>query len=513
MVETSGVPPDSRARPYRGAGAARLRQEDDMSRRPAPAWLATLLTAALLSLPAFMPRAEAAILALCPFSGGGGDNLTRGFYITNYPGQTLDTVTLSYTPGVEGVRKIRLVARLNAYNGPLLGTVEATAALNAVDNKVTFVFGNVPTTPGSTITFAQTLLEGNASVTYDVGAEPCSNVTQTNGTTAPLSDFRRGSVGLVVTGDPPSLAATITAACPAILDDPPGQPLASGIVLKDYRGVDINIVQLRHRTTSPGVKTIVLVARLHGFGGPVIGTTSVTRNIGDDFSVSNFGFVEDAVVPAGSTVVFSQALTAGTGEVLFDPGYGPCDDVVATEGTTPPLDAATRGHAYLVAIGHVASATPVTVVEYFNASQGHYFMTADLDEIALLDGGGFGSAFVRTGETFLARDGPAPGTDDVCRFFTVAFAPLGSHFYTSYDFECDLVKTNPNWQYEKLGFFVRTPVAGACIGSQPVYRAYNNGQSGAPNHRYTTSLAIYNDFVNNRGWAGEGVVFCAPFPV
>lgn len=484
-----------------------------MSRRPAPTWLAPLIAAALLALPAFMPRADASILIQCPFTAG-GDNLTRGFYLANYPGQTLDTVTLSYRTSVEGVRRIRLVARLDAYNGPVLGTVEVTAALNAADNKVTFAFGNVPTTPGVTITFTQTLLEGNTTLFYDTGVEPCiGDVTQTNGTAAPLSDVRRGSVGLVVTGDPPSLAATITAMCPAIHNDPAGQPLASGIVLNDYRGVDINLVQLRHRTTSPGVKTLVLVARLHGFGGPVIGTASVTRNITGAYSDTNFGFVEAAVVPAGSTVVFSQALTAGTGEVLFDPGYGPCDDVVATEGTTPPLDAASRGHAYLIALGHVANAAPVTVVEYFNASQGHYFMTADADEIALLDGGGFGGAFVRTGETFLARDGPAPGTDDVCRFFTVAFAPLGSHFYTSYDFECDLVKTNPNWQYEKLGFFVRTPVAGACIASLPVYRAYNNGQSGAPNHRYTTSLAIYNDFVNNRGWAGEGVVFCAPFPV
>ena len=44
---------------------------------------------------------------------------------------------------------------------------------------------------------------------------------------------------------------------------------------------------------------------------------------------------------------------------------------------------ATRGSAYLAAIGDVASAFPVAVVEYFNASQGHYFMTADADEIAL----------------------------------------------------------------------------------------------------------------------------------
>jgi hypothetical protein len=44
----------------------------------------------------------------------------------------------------------------------------------------------------------------------------------------------------------------------------------------------------------------------------------------------------------------------------------------------------------------------------------------------------------------------------------------------------------------------------------PVYRVYNNGMTGAPNHRFTTSLAIHDDFVQNRGWTSEGVRFCAP---
>jgi len=480
-----------------------------MNRRPTFPRFAPWLAAALLALPAFMPRVEAAMMTQCPFAGSGGDNITRGFYIEEYPGKTLDTVTLAYSTSVTGGRTIQLVARLSTYNGVILGTAAATELLVDGITKVTFSFGNAHVVPGSTITFTQTLLEGNSSITYDVGTQPCGNVTQTNGTTAPLSSFRRSNVGLVVTGDPPSLEGIVNAFCPASFDDGVGQSLTSGIVVSNYRGVSIDVVQLRHRTTTPGVKTVALVARLHTFDGPIIGSTSVTRNIGSDFSSTTFGIPGDVKVPAGSTVVFTQALTAGTSSVLFDLGFGPCAGVETTLGTAPPLDESTRAGAYVAVIGTVASNLAVAVVEYFNASQGHYFMTADADEIALLDGGGFGGAFVRTGETFYARDGPAPGTNDVCRFFTVAFAPLGSHFYTSYDFECTLVKSNPNWQYEKLGFFVRTPVGGACIGGVPVYRAYNNGLTGAPNHRYTTSLAIYNDFVNNRGWAGEGVVFCS----
>jgi hypothetical protein len=42
---------------------------------------------------------------------------------------------------------------------------------------------------------------------------------------------------------------------------------------------------------------------------------------------------------------------------------------------------------------------------------------------------------------------------------------------------------------------------------------YNDGMTGAPNHRFTTSLAIYNQFTSTMGWTGEGVRFCAPSPV
>jgi hypothetical protein len=42
-----------------------------------------------------------------------------------------------------------------------------------------------------------------------------------------------------------------------------------------------------------------------------------------------------------------------------------------------------------------------------------------------------------------------------------------------------------------------------------VYRAYNNGQTGAPNHRFTTDLAIYQQFTSTLGWAAEGIRFCA----
>jgi len=55
------------------------------------------------------------------------------------------------------------------------------------------------------------------------------------------------------------------------------------------------------------------------------------------------------------------------------------------------------------------------------------------------------------------------------------------------------------------------PAGGVCAaGTVPVYRAYNDGQTGAPNHRFTTDLALYQQFTTTLGWLPEGVAFCAP---
>jgi hypothetical protein len=165
-------------------------------------------------------------------------------------------------------------------------------------------------------------------------------------------------------------------------------------------------------------------------------------------------------------------------------------------------------------VGTGAIAPVVTpVVEYFNAGFGHYFMTAQADEIGGLDGGAYNFAFVRTGLGFNAWNAPGAGTVPVCRFFTTpgTFGSKSSHFYTANPVECDGLKLNPAWVYEKIAFHTAVPAAGACAaGTVPVWRMYNHGQTGAPNHRFTTDAAIYADFVATKGWDAEGIAFCAP---
>jgi hypothetical protein len=159
------------------------------------------------------------------------------------------------------------------------------------------------------------------------------------------------------------------------------------------------------------------------------------------------------------------------------------------------------------------SAQKVGAVEYYNAGFGHYFMTAQSDEIAGLDAGAYNFAFARTGVGFDAYASQAAGTVPVCRFFTTpgTFGAKSSHFYTANPVECDGLKANPNWIYEKIAFYIAVPTNGVCPGGTlPVYRMYNSGQTGAPNHRFTTNFSTYQQYTTQLGWAPEGIGFCAP---
>ena len=151
-------------------------------------------------------------------------------------------------------------------------------------------------------------------------------------------------------------------------------------------------------------------------------------------------------------------------------------------------------------------------------------MTARPDEIAALDDYAFppvlGANWERTGPVFQVYKSAAEGTAPVCRFFGV-FGALSSHFYTGDEAECaELPGRFPVWRFEDIAFHAALPdLAGDCpFSTVPLYRAYNKGISGAPNHRYTTDLATQIDFVTVRGWVAEGrgplgVALCVPVMV
>lgn len=167
-------------------------------------------------------------------------------------------------------------------------------------------------------------------------------------------------------------------------------------------------------------------------------------------------------------------------------------------------------------LGTIVGVTPTTlqIVEYYHAGFDHYFITGIAAEISNLDTGKT-PGWVRTGRQFTAYATAGTNTVPVCRFFSTAFAPKSSHFYTPFASECATVKANPKWTFEGEVFQVVLPDAtGTCpSGRIPVYRLYNNGQGAAPNHRYTTDLGVRSQMLA-QGWVPEGlgdigVIMCA----
>jgi hypothetical protein len=156
-------------------------------------------------------------------------------------------------------------------------------------------------------------------------------------------------------------------------------------------------------------------------------------------------------------------------------------------------------------LGHAQTAVAQTrtAVEYYYADWNHYFVTSDAEEIAALDGGAFGGLWQRTGQSFSVLAGPTGSALPACRFFSTTFEPKSSHFYTRYADECAQLRSGTSWRYEGIAFYLLPPdVYGYCPqGTDELYRLYNNGMGGAPNHRYTTNLLTVWQAT---GWSLEG---------
>jgi len=154
-------------------------------------------------------------------------------------------------------------------------------------------------------------------------------------------------------------------------------------------------------------------------------------------------------------------------------------------------------------------------IEFYNTGLDHYFITADSNEAAAIDGGSAGPGWSRTGNSFKSG-----GSSAVCRFYGSLSPGPNSHFYTVDAGECNFLKqlqastpaTQKRWNFESLDFVSTPPTSDACpTGTTPVYRAYNNGFSRGidSNHRITSNPAAIQEVVA-RGWSNEGVVMCAP---
>lgn len=143
-------------------------------------------------------------LAMTP----GGDFTTRGFYVKNYPGNSLNKVRLYPMTRTPGSYTLTLTARGGAYNGTVIGTATATASLTNSNQPVDFVFASPTVTTGSTVTFQIGVTGPGSDVYYSVGpclsdwkcTYPGTQVVETEGTSPPLDTDRRNSVGVQLFG-------------------------------------------------------------------------------------------------------------------------------------------------------------------------------------------------------------------------------------------------------------------------------------------------------------------------
>ncbi|HQR10216.1 MAG TPA: choice-of-anchor D domain-containing protein [Casimicrobiaceae bacterium] len=264
------------------------------------------------------------------------------------------------------------------------------------------------------------------------------------------------------------------------------------------------------------------------FGDQTINTTSAAGSInvtnigGSTVSVSSVSSSNPAEFAVASSSC-GNVVAGGSCSIVvtFTPGVTGARSAsitVVSSGTGSPQAISASGTGTSVTV----PPTTVTVVEYYHAPFDHYFITSKADEISILDTRvpPF-QDWVRTGFTFTGYvNATAPaGSVAICRFFndSPAFAPKSSHFYAPHGQGCeDTIASFPDWKLENDKLFntmVPDAVGNCPAGTVPVYRMYNNGMGGAPNHRFVTSLAERQKMLN-KGYVAEGkgigVGMCVP---
>ena len=401
-----------------------------------------------------------------------------------YSGAATINIAMSGTGTAPPVAALQVTPATLAFGTVALGSTSATQNLvvantgGATATALALANGDALHFPVSGNTCGATLAAG-ASCTLNVAYAPTAVGTANAALT--FSYAGGTSVNVAMTGTGSAAPTANLATVPAVGD--------FGSVSVGQSSAPLAVTLANSGTAAAGGLTFGNTNSAEfGVGGNTCGT-SLAAGASCAFTLT---FTPSAAGASSATLTISHA--GGGAVVMALSGVG----TASTPPPPPPPTAAT-----------------VDLVEYFHAEFGHYFITYLADEIAKLDNGTF-KGWARTGRQFKAWTLAATGLSPVCRFFTVAFAPKSSHFYTPYAPECAVVKTNSVWTFEGEVFYTQQAnLVGACPpGTVPVYRMYNNGQTGAPNHRYTTDLAVRAQMLA-QGWIPEGagdvgVIMCAP---
>ena len=422
---------------------------------------------------------------------------------------------VTFTPTAAGARSTSIAVTSSGVGSPqsvaVSGTGTAVATPGVLSVPAAYAFGSqtigvasapqaftLTNTGGTTVTISSVASSNTAE--FPISSSSC------NGSIAPgascsfsvtfaptAAGARASSVGIVSTGtgSPQTISLTgagSSVATPGALVVPAAYAFADQVV-----------------GAAGAAKTLTL----SNSGGTSVTISSVVSSNPAEFAIGA-STCTGSVAPGGTcsfAVTFAPSATgARSGSItISSDGVGsPQAIVVSGNGTnTPPPTPPPPG------------AATVDVIEYYHAGFDHYFMTTGTLEVTALDVGAV-NGWVRTGYQFKAYALGMPGSATVCRFFSASFAPKSSHFYTDLSYECELAKTYPAWQFEGEVFSIpgAAPDGTCAAGTVPVFRLYNNGQSGAPNHRYVTVPAVRDEMLAS-GWIQEGnmpglAFMCAP---
>ena len=292
------------------------------------------------------------------------------------------------------------------------------------------------------------------------------------------------------------------------------------VVLRDTSGTDGENAWSGHVFTS----THAGVTKSFTFPADLPGIATANRRVllGTQGLATLGNIAPDYIIPNGFLAVDGATLNyAGVDTVTY--ASLPTDGIGAINRTGAVVPNLATNFA-----GKSASfpALPVSVVEFYNASLDHYFISSLQQEIDTLDSGRI-SGWARTGQSFKVFPSQASGgagVNPVCRFY-IPPAHGNSHFFSASPAECNLVvqktATDPNFSgyvFESPNvFFEALPdtATGNCpSGMTPVYRLWN--QRIDSNHRYTGSAAIKAQMVAAgyvaEGYGPDAVIMCAPVP-
>jgi len=137
----------------------------------------------------------------------GGDNLSRGFYIKDFPGTSLSEVDLWISADITSVYAFELTARESTYDGTIIEkSTNGRYLTGGIMQLVPFYFLSNSIQKNSIVTFSISKIYDEGPCSYAVFgeyggiAEGDILVIQTNGTTPPLDSFRRYGIAIKVYG-------------------------------------------------------------------------------------------------------------------------------------------------------------------------------------------------------------------------------------------------------------------------------------------------------------------------